>query len=62
MKFRNISGGPLAFPTLGIANVEPGGEFEVTGEPAARLAADAEGLVERTDKKTSDTGSEDGKK
>lgn len=50
MKFRNISGGPLSLPTLGIGNVEPGEEFEATNEPAQWLATEGTHLVERTDK------------
>lgn len=70
MKFRNISGGPLTLPTLGIGHVPDKGEFEAVNEDAKWLEANAGHLVERTDK-TGDadkgktdagSGSEDGKK
>jgi hypothetical protein len=53
MKFRNNSGGRLALPTLGIVNVEPGDEFEATGEAAKWLTENAADTIERTDKKSS---------
>jgi hypothetical protein len=47
VKFRSNEPGPVYLPALGIGHLEPGEEFEVTGEPAAQL--EKEGRFPRTD-------------